>query len=121
MIDAMLCRINSYISIDEYCTREIEPLLLKAKGQPIYFGKYNSDGTEHYYIGATYAKDRPSLKALGRPEVSPKNIENYLRKLGYQVEWVQMQERYPAGYSSSKRTCYYSSGYNTYYSLKIYC
>ena len=121
MIDALSCKICNMIGIDEYCTKNIEPLLLKSNGQPIYFGKYNSNGTINYYISKIYAKDPPQLYSVGRPEVSPIDIKNYLESLGYNVSLVQVSEKYEAGYSSSKKTRYYNAGYNTYYSLKISC
>ena len=121
MINALACQIHSLAAIDEYCTKTIEPLLLKANGQPVYFGKYNESGTTEYYISAIYAKDTPSLHAISQMTVSPKDIRSYLEALGYKVSWVQIKDPYPAGFSSSRRTCYYPAGYNVYYSLKIEC
>jgi hypothetical protein len=119
MISALSCKIKSLEEIDNYCTKEIEPLLLKKKGQPLYFGKYNSNGTYMGSIRKVYAKDVPRMEYITPTPVSPWDIKDYLESLGYIVEWVQVSENYPAGFSSSRRTCYYSSGYLTYYSLKI--
>lgn len=119
MISAAICKICNVISLDDYCTEKIQPLLLKSKGSPIYFGKYSEDGNTKYYINALYAKDRPSLFPLGKSDVHPFNIAEYLESLGYNVDWVLVKEPYPAGKSSSGKTQYYNAGYNTYYSLKI--
>lgn len=119
MIPATICRICNAIDLDDYCTENIQPLLLKSKGSPIYFGKYSEDGNTNYYISATYAKDRPSLASLGMPKAHPFAIAEYLKSLGYNVDWVLVKDPYPAGKSSSGRTHYYNAGYNTYYSLKI--
>ena len=71
MISATACKICNLIDLDDYCTENIQPLLLKSKGSPIYFGKYNADGNISYYSSATYAKDRPSLASLGMPKAHP--------------------------------------------------
>ena len=118
MINALTCKVCSLINIDEYCTNKIQPLLLNSNGQSILFGKYSVDGEEEYRICSFYAKDPPSLHGSS-PIIHPFDIKNYLENLGYIVDWIQIKEQYPAGYSGSKKTRYYSSGYNTYYSLKI--
>lgn len=120
MITANMCKVHSLVNTERYCTKNIEPLLLKNNGN-INFGKYNEDGSQCYYISATYAKDSPSLTSLGAPSVHPADIKFFLESLGYTVDWVKVKEWYPAGYSSTKRTKYYNAGYNTYYTLKIAC
>jgi hypothetical protein len=118
MITANYCRLNSMALVCEYCEKHIEPLLLKKSG-PVYYGKYNSEGTMSYYIGKTYAADAPTLKSLGAPDIRPQEIKSFLEMLGYKVDWVPVDESYPAGYSSTRRTKYYNAGYNSYWSLKI--
>ena len=119
MISANSCRLCGLINIDKYCTKNIEPLLLSSCGQPIYFGKYNIDGTKMYYISDLYANKAPELKILKDSSASPQDIKSYLEALGYKVEWVQVKEPYPAGYSGSRKTRYYNAGHHIYYSLKI--
>lgn len=120
MISAAACKLCNIIDIDDYCTKKIQPLLLESKGSPIYFGKYSKSGNTEYYISATYAKDVPSLKPYpNNNHVHPSTIADYLKSLGYKAEWVCVEEPYKAGYSSTKRTCYYPAGSNIYYSLKI--
>jgi hypothetical protein len=119
MISAISCKVLALSEIEKYCTEKIEPLLLKSKGNSVYFGKYNKEGTKEYIISSTYAKDPPSLFCIGTPEVNPKHIQSYLNALGYKTEWVIRQEWYEAGYSSSRKTRYYKEGYNNYYTLKI--
>lgn len=119
MISAISCKVLALSEIEKYCTEKIEPLLLKANGNPIYFGKYNSTGTKEYIIFSLYAKDPPSLHFTGAPKVNPNCIKNYLEALGYKVEWVIKEEWYEPGYSSSRKTRYYKEGYNNYYTLKI--
>ena len=121
MISPTSCKINALYNIEKYCTKEIEPLLLKANGQPIYFGKYNFDGTKIGIVMSTYAKERPHVEYINGVEINPLNIKKYLENLGYKVDWVRVEEPYHAGYSSSRKTKYYSSGYVSYYSLKIAC
>ena len=119
MINATTCRIKTLNNIEDYCSKNIEPLLLESNGQPVYFGKYNKDGTKTYYISKIYAKDPPSLSVIDKNPVNPNLIKSYLEALGFTVKWVIINEPYEAGFSSSRKTCYYSNGYNTYYSLKI--
>ena len=121
MISATMCRLNALVKIDEYCSKCIEPLLLEANGQTIHYGKYNASGTTMYYISKTYAKDKPCLEAYRDCPVSPFDIKTFLEACGYTVEWIHVKEYYSAGYSSSGRTKYYDTGYNTYYTLKISC
>ena len=118
MITANFCKLNSLALVCEYCEKHIEPLLLKSSG-PVYYGKYNSDGTISYYISKIYAAHAPKLEKLGNSNIRPHEIKAFLEKLGYKVDWVRVEESYPAGYSSSKRTKYYNAGYNSYWSLKI--
>ena len=120
MINAMTCKIANLFGIDEYCTRNIEPALLRAKGAPVYFGRWNKDGTISYDIHKIYAKDRPTLvrNPFADP-ISPFAIKEYLTSLGYNVIFTEVIETYPAGKSASGKTCYYPSGSNKYYSLKI--
>jgi hypothetical protein len=119
MVSATSCRINDLVNLEDYCTKEIEPLLLKSGGNPVYFGKYNAEGDILYCVNSLYATKPPSLHSLGTPPVSPKKIKKYLEALGFVVEVVQVKEYYEAGYSGTGRTKYYNSGYNIYYSLKI--
>ena len=119
MISALQCAAYSMLNIEKYCSEYIEPLLLKANGSPIYYGKYNSEGTQMYYISKIYAKDPPELTSLGPVEVSPFLIKKYLESLGYVVKFCQVLEKYPIGQSASKRTTYYPAGCISYYSLKI--
>ena len=119
MINAASCKAYSLINIDKYCTNNIEPLLLKACGKPVYFGKYNSSGTKICYIDDLYASKAPEVKILKDSPVSPIDIKEYLEKLGYKVDWVKVDEPYLAGYFSSGKTRYYNAGFVTYYSLKI--
>ena len=119
MISAATCKAYATLGVEEYCTKNIEPLLIKSKGQPVYFGKYNEHGTVSYYISKTYAKDPPVLKALTYTEVSPFDIKTVLESFGYKVEWILKQEYYPAGTSTSGRTHYYNAGSYKYYTLKI--
>lgn len=121
MISALACKVNNLNDIDEYCTEKIQPLLMEKIGHPIYFGKYNVNGEISYYITKIYANKPPELRSLGQPKVHPFSIKAFLEELGYSVEWVRVKEIYPAGYLASKKTRYYSEGYNTYYSLKISC
>lgn len=120
MITAAMCKLHSIVNIEKYCSENIEPLLLKGSGK-VTFGKYNKDGSIQYYISSLYAKNPPSLKALGMPDINPFDIKAFLECLGYKVDWVKVQEWYPAGYSSTGKTKYYSSNYNTYYALDISC
>lgn len=120
MINASVCKANLLMNIEKYCTEQIEPLMLKSNGT-IYFGKYTRNGEYKIYIHKTYAKDCPRAEISGKVEYNPFDIKKFLEMNGYKVEWVEMEESYPAGYSASKRTCYYKSGFNKYYSLKISC
>lgn len=120
MITPIMCKIHSIANIERYCTEKIEPLLLKGNGRAT-FGRYSEDGSQDYTILSLYAKDRPSLYSFGTPKVNPFDIKIFLESLGYQVNWVKVQEWYPAGYSGSGRTKYYDAGCNTYYTLDISC
>ena len=120
MISAAMCKIHSVANIERYCTEKIEPLLLKGSGKTV-FGMYNEDGSQCYHIFSLYAKEPPTPKSLGTPDVDPFDIKIFLESLGYHVDWVMIKEWYPAGYSGTGKTKYYNAGYNTYYALDISC
>ena len=120
MISALSCRAELIQHIEAYCKQNIEPLLLNANKNYIYFGKYDSTGDISYYVKKTYAKDPPELKAkLGPNPSHPNLIKKYLETLGYTVEFIAITETYPEGKSSSGKTTYYHSGKLFYHSLKI--
>lgn len=119
MVSPATCKLQALANIEEYCTKNIEPLLLKSNNQPIYFGMYNEDGTKMYSLCKTYAKDPPRLDYPKTVSVHPNDIKRYLEILGYKVSWIRIDKYYPEGYSSTGRTRYYKAGCNTYFSLKI--
>lgn len=120
MINAAVCKAKVMLNIEKYCTENIEPLLVKSDGV-VYFGQYTKNGNYNIYITKTYAKDPPKAKILSEVKIHPFEIKAFLEMNGYTVSWVEVEESYPAGYSSSGKTHYYNKGYNTYYSLKISC